>query len=81
MIKQLLLEAPDSQLDVSIKPLIEKWSEPPTALEVLEVIDQVVYSGLGSDFVVNVLDILLRKAIAGESTTMELVIEQAHWRK
>jgi len=79
--QMLLLMAPDTQLDESVKPLIEKWSDPPKALEILEVVDQVVRYALGSDFTVRVFDHLLKAAIVRESTTMEEVVKQATWRE
>lgn len=77
---QLLLQAPDSQLDSSVKPLIEKWSNPPTALQILEVADKVVYGSLGSDFTVQVLNVVLEDAISREQTTLSEVVKQATWR-
>ena len=79
-IKKMLLEAPDSQLDSSMKPLIEKWSEVPTALEILEVVDQVVYSSLGSGFTVQLLHFLLNDALGREQTSLDELAQKATWR-
>lgn len=76
----LLLAAPDSHLDTSIKPLIEKWDEKPTAIQILEVLDQIVHCGLASELVIKVLNSQWKMAIADEHTTMEAIIAQAHWR-
>ena len=34
-IKETLLEAPEGQLDPCVFPLIEKWNDEPTALQIL----------------------------------------------
>jgi hypothetical protein len=79
-LKELLLQAPDGQLDSSLHPLIQAWDEEPTSLQVLEVLDQAVYAGLVSDFVLSVLNYMLEIAIAREKTTYEAVVQQATWR-
>jgi hypothetical protein len=76
-----LLQAPATQLDDVVKPKIEKWDDPPTALQVLEVLDIVVYDALASSFVVKVLEVVLDMAIKRENTTYEAVVAQATWRK
>jgi hypothetical protein len=75
-----LLKAPDSQLDASLKPFIVKWGKPPTALQVLEVLDYCVNGSLASGFVVRVLEMLLSEAIKREDTTYEAVVVQTSWR-
>ena len=47
-LKEALLKAPDSQLDACMFPLIEKWDDNPTALQILEVLDECIYSALAS---------------------------------
>ena len=79
-IKDLLLAAPEEELDPSIFPLIETWEEPPTTLQVLEVLDHCVYFALAGDFVMNVLNTLLAAGIKGENTTYEEVVMKATWR-
>lgn len=79
-LKELLLQAPDGQLDKGIKPLIEKWSEPPKALEVLEVLDQCVHGGLASPFTMMVIENIMNEAIKTENTKYEEVVKQATWR-
>ena len=76
----LLQQAPDSQLDSCVKPKIAKWSSPPTSLEVLEVVDEVVHSSLGSDFTVRLLNLILSDSLKRENTTLEQIVPQAHWR-
>jgi hypothetical protein len=80
-LKQLFLNAPESQLDPTLKPLIEKWSDPcATSLEVLEVLDQVVHTGGGSGFVVMALQTMYEGLCAEEGVTHEDNIARAPWR-
>ena len=80
-IRDSLLEAPTDQLDASVFPLIEKWNDEPTALQVLEVLDRCVYAGLASGFVIVLFENLLAMALKQENTTKEEVIKLATWRK
>jgi hypothetical protein len=80
-LKQLLLEAPDSQLDAQMKPLIKKWSDSPAPIEILEVLDLCIHAGLASGVVVNVLQILYDDACKSNNTTHEEVVKLAIWRK
>lgn len=79
-LKQMLLLSPDHHLDKTMIPLIEKWSEPFKAIEVLEVVDYCVHGGLASGFVMSVLETILTKAMSDENTTHEELIKQATWR-
>lgn len=80
MIKQMFLEAPDNHIDSNLRPMIEEWSDPPTSLQMLKVLDAMVYGGSASGFVISVLDDLMRKAIVQEGTTFSNIVSQAHWR-
>jgi len=75
-----LLEAPGSQLDPALRKKLLAWSVPPRALEILEVLDLCVHGGLGSGFVVSLLDMMLQDAIRVEGTTYEAVVALATWR-
>lgn len=77
----LLLEAPDSQLDASMKPLIKKWSSPPKAIEVLEVVDAVICGSLANGFTTKLLQMLYEKACKDENTTHEEIVKNAGWRE
>lgn len=80
--KGLLLQAPDGQIDESLIPLIEKWSDDePKAIEVLETLDHAVRYSSGSSFVVMVLEEVLKRTIANECTTYEEVVKNATWRE
>lgn len=77
----MLLVAPDGQLDASVKPLIEKWNDEPTSLQVLKVLDQCVNSALASGFTISLLEMLLKEGIERENTTYDAVVDQATWRQ
>ncbi len=79
-VKQMLLAAPDNELDSQFKPMIEKWEDEPSAIQILELLDQVVHSGGGSGFVVTLLNTLLSLTIMKEKTTYNDVVKQAVWR-
>ncbi len=81
-IKDLLLKAPDGQLDASQKPLIEKWDDfNPSSLSILEVLDNCIWGSLASGFTVNLLQELYDKRLKIENTTHEENVKFAHWRK
>ncbi len=79
-IKELMLLAPESQLDNSIKPLIEKWRDPPQSLEILEVLDKVIYTGTASGFVVQLLEQYLNQTLKEEHKTLMEITQLAIWR-
>ena len=81
ILKNLLLQATDSQLDASLFPLIEKWDDEPTPLQLLEVIDKCIYGSLASGFVVGLLQACYELACADRGTTHDEVVKQATWRE
>lgn len=78
--KDILLEAPDSQLDSHALPMIQEWNEPPTALQVLKVLDFSVRYAWGSNIVMKLLNFEYRSALTRENTTNEEVVKLATWR-
>lgn len=79
--KEMLLQAPDGHLDPSMFPYIEQWSDEPTALQILEVLDKCVFAALASGFVIQVLETMLDTAMRAENTTHEELVKKASWRK
>lgn len=79
-ILDLLLKAPDSQLDESMFELIKQFSSPPKALELLEVIDKCVCDSLASGFVLTLLEAFYMDALEAEGKIHEEVIKDAIWR-
>jgi len=77
---QLLLNAPDTQLDRSMVELVKRWSDPPKAIEILEVLDKTIYSSLASDMVVTTLRIAYESACKSEGVTHHEMAVRAHWR-
>lgn len=80
-LKQILLDAPDGQLDECMKPLIEKWDNPPKAIQLLEVVDHIIHAALASGFILSLLQMMLHEAIAAEGTTHEELVKLATWRE
>jgi hypothetical protein len=79
--KDMLLMAPDSQLDASMFPLIQKWDEPdPTALQLLEVIDNCIHGALSSGTVLMILQGYLDQRLEAEGKTLEDILPDATWR-
>jgi hypothetical protein len=78
---ELLLVAPEDQLDPSMLPLIEKWDRPtPKAVQVLEVLDKCIYSAVCTDFVVGVFQTIYDNALENEKTTHAEIEKLAVWR-
>jgi hypothetical protein len=80
MNKKILLSAPEHLLDASMKTLVEKWSETPTPIEILEVLDHCVHGALAAGMVVTMLQIMYKEACDGANTTHEEVVKNAVWR-
>lgn len=78
---ELLLMGSDSMLDASMHPLIRKWDEEPTAIQILEVLDHCIHGALASGFVVKALQVAYDLACIRESTTHEEVVKLATWRE
>jgi hypothetical protein len=78
--KEMLLQAPDGQLDACMHPLISKWDENPTSLQILEVLDHCIYGALASGFVVTVLQSLYDSALQKEGKTHAQNEALATWR-
>jgi hypothetical protein len=76
----LLMNAPDNLLDASLKPKIGAWSEPPTSLQILEVLDFAIRGALASSVVVSVLESVYSQRLDEEKTTHEEVVKNAMWR-
>jgi hypothetical protein len=79
-LRELLLTAPDSQLDASMVELVKSWSDPPTAIQVLEVVDLCVFGSLASGVLVTLLQYELEDAFKREGTTLKEVLKLAVWR-
>lgn len=79
-LKDFLLIAPSDQLDPCLFPLIKKWDDEPKAVQILEVLDHVIFAALGSGFVVKLLETLYGTALKAEDIAHEDVEKLAIWR-
>lgn len=80
-LKELLLSAPESQLDAKLHPIIQTWPDQPTALQILEVLDHCIHGALASGVVVTLLQIFYKKTCEAEGVTHEELVPKATWRK
>lgn len=78
---EVLLTASDRQLDASMKPLIKKWDDPPTPIQILEVLDYCIHGALASGFMVAALQAIYDSTCKKNNTTHEEVVKYAVWRK
>jgi hypothetical protein len=79
-LKELLLMAPESQLNQSARDSINEWTESPRAIQILKTLDICVHGGLASSFVISVLEQMLIVSCKEENTTYEEVVKEATWR-
>lgn len=79
-LKDTLLAAPASQLDAKLKPLIEKWDNPPKAIQILEVLDLCINGGLASDFMVMTFQVIYKVTCEREGVTHDDMVKRATWR-
>ena len=80
-LKEQMLAAPEEQLSQPAKDLIiQIWDDNPTAIQLLEAMDWIVYYSLASDFTVSVLDIYLTAALKREEISYEELLPLATWR-
>lgn len=78
--REILLACPDSQIDAIARELVEKWSDPPKALQILEVLDLCIYGGLASGLVVRTLQVMYDATCKQEGVTHEQLVPLATWR-
>lgn len=72
-LRVLLLAASETHLDPRMKALVKKWSDPPTAAEILAVLDQCIYSSLASGIAVATMQMTLDITLMEEGATIEEV--------
>ena len=74
-----ILDAPDSQLDESVFEDIKGWNLEPTSLDILFVLDKIVYASLGSEFTVTMFGMLLAQSLIEEKMSMDELLSQRDW--
>lgn len=79
-LKDAFLGLSDEQLDASMFPLIRKWSDPPSALQILEVLDHCIHGALASGFIVTTLQVLYDASLKREGKAHEDMVPLATWR-
>ena len=79
-LKRLLLVASDTQLDASMKLLIQQWTDPPEPLEILQVLDKCIFGSLSSDFIVLILQVIYDGRLRDKGVVHDDVIKGAYWR-
>jgi len=80
-VKGVVLEVSDDEIDASIKAQIEKeWDEEPTALQVLKVLDKMIFTAGASTFYLVALHGLMSNRLKEEDKTYEELVEEATWR-
>ncbi len=75
-----LLKLSDMHLDARMRPSMERGSNPPKALQGLEVLDLCIFGSLSSGFTTQVLQVMYDGCCADEKTTHEEVVKLATWR-
>ncbi len=80
-IKSVLLAAPVSQFDEVMHPFVQKWDDPPTSLQLLEVLDLCILCAHGSDLVITLLQTVYDETLQREQKKHEDNVPLATWRK
>tara|TARA_R110002153_G_scaffold36023_6_gene106830 strand:+ start:905 stop:1189 length:285 start_codon:yes stop_codon:yes gene_type:complete len=74
-----MMTAPETQLSNSVKDVMKKWGDEVSALEILYVLDLMIFGSLASSFIVTTFQIFFNKAVEEEGSTVEAVIEKRDW--
>lgn len=78
--KKLFLNAPNEQIDNTLKHHIKIWSKIPKAIEILHILDYAVRYAAASDFAVSIFEIALNVALENEQLKIQDVYLKAYWR-
>lgn len=71
----LLINAPEDQLDQFVRDDIKAWGSDPTAFQILETLDKVVWASGATDFAVGVMNIILRSKIEEMGLTYQQFVQ------
>lgn len=77
---QALLKFSDRSLDPAMKEKMRGWSDPPRAIEVLEVVDKIIFGSLATGVILSTLQMGLDQLIEREGITHEELVKDAVWR-
>ena len=77
---QKIANGPDSQIDASLKTALEALIANPTppASDMHAILDDIVFGGLASDFVVSVLDGIWKEMLKKEGKTVQQALIEKH---
>lgn len=75
----LLLEAPDTQLDTSMFEIIKSWELNPSSLDILFLLDNLVCFSLASEFTIHLFKVLLDTAMEEEGITYVELVKLRTW--
>lgn len=78
--KYLFSNAPNDQIDETLKDRIKEWDEIPKAIQVLQMLDYAVMYSLASEFGISVLEMALKVSLENEGLTIHDLLNQAWWR-
>ena len=78
--KYLFSNAPNDQIDETLKDRIKEWNEIPKAIEILQMLDYAVMYSLASEFAISVLEMALKVSLENENLTINDLLPQAWWR-
>lgn len=79
--KELFARAPEVEIDPSLQPIIQRWDDEPSAVQVLELLDHGTHSGGLSDFVISALRIMLTQAMNSEGLAWNDLVAKVTWRE
>lgn len=78
--KILFLNAPNDQIDDTLKERIREWGDVPKAIELFQALDYATMYSLGSEFAISVIDVAFKLAMELEQVDIQTLLTQAWWR-
>lgn len=79
-LKNMLLHQSEASFDSVLKPIVSKWDDEPTPLQILEILDKCIHGGLASGTVISILQKFYDVECHKNNTTHEEVVKNATWR-
>ena len=78
-IRDMFLDAPVGQIDEPLMDVIKKWDNEPTAVQVLEAIDNAIFCASTSEFVVTVMQ-MFYEAKPEDEKKKAVAFAENNWR-
>lgn len=79
-LKDMMLLAPEGNIDPFLMDKIKLWDDEPTALQILEVLDNAVYAASASDMVIHILQMMFEIRTEEERIAAFQYADE-NWRK